>query len=328
LKILIIQTAFPGDVILATALAEKIAQSSGNHSIDYLIRDGNQGILKNNPHISQIFTLGRGWKKISGFLPLIFRIRKEKYDWVVNVHRFGSSGLITWFSGAKTKSGFSKNPFSFCYDHALPHHITKGTHETERNQSLIRFFTDEKAALPKIFFSEEDRKKAEELKPEMPYIVMAPGSVWETKKLPFEKWVQLISLGLDKKYRVVLTGGSGDRALCQKLMDNFKGAPVHNLAGLLSFPQSGLLMRDAAFNFVNDSAPLHLGIASGGKVSAFFCSTVPEFGFGPPPGAGRVIETKEALSCRPCGLHGKRACPEGHFKCGHGILISEKLFDE
>ena len=28
-----------------------------------------------------------------------------------------------------------------------------------------------------------------------------------------------------------------------------------------------------------------------------------------------IIETKHTLSCRPCGLHGKKECPEKHFKC-------------
>ena len=72
-------------------------------------------------------------------------------------------------------------------------------------------------------------------------------------------------------------------------------------------------------NFVNDSAPMHLASSVNAKTTAIFCSTVPEFGFGPLSDLSQVVEIKEKLKCRPCGLHGKKACPEGHFKCGFEI---------
>jgi heptosyltransferase-2 len=56
-------------------------------------------------------------------------------------------------------------------------------------------------------------------------------------------------------------------------------------------------------------------------VTAFFCSTIPDFGFGPLSDDATILQTKENLSCRPCGLHGHKECPEGHFKCGFGIEI-------
>jgi heptosyltransferase-2 len=51
-------------------------------------------------------------------------------------------------------------------------------------------------------------------------------------------------------------------------------------------------------------------------VTAFFCSTTPAFGFGPLSEKQLVWEAKEKLICKPCGLHGKKQCPESHFKCG------------
>jgi heptosyltransferase-2 len=57
-------------------------------------------------------------------------------------------------------------------------------------------------------------------------------------------------------------------------------------------------------------------------VTAIFCSTVPYFGFGPLSDFSRVVETPEKLDCRPCGLHGYKACPQGHFKCAHTIPVA------
>jgi heptosyltransferase-2 len=81
-------------------------------------------------------------------------------------------------------------------------------------------------------------------------------------------------------------------------------------------------MQKADMNYVNDSAPLHLASALNAPVTAFFCSTIPEFGFYPLSDKSEVIEVKN-LECRPCGLHGYRSCPKSHFKCGNEIKLPE-----
>jgi heptosyltransferase-2 len=89
------------------------------------------------------------------------------------------------------------------------------------------------------------------------------------------------------------------------------------MAGNLSFLESAALMKEAKMNFVNDSAPLHIATAVKGPVLAIYCSTVPSFGFYPIGENGHWIETNENISCKPCGLHGYKVCPLGHFKCSH-----------
>jgi heptosyltransferase-2 len=105
-------------------------------------------------------------------------------------------------------------------------------------------------------------------------------------------------------------------------MDKCPGRDVRNLAGTLSFLQSAALMEKAAMNYVNDSAPLHLASAMNAPVTAVFCSTVPAFGFGPLSDKSHIVEC-ENLYCRPCGLHGKPSCPEGHFRCAMDIDLSK-----
>ena len=78
-------------------------------------------------------------------------------------------------------------------------------------------------------------------------------------------------------------------------------------------------------NYVNDSAPMHIASAMNAKTTAIFCSTVPSFGFGPLSDSAQIVETKLALDCRPCGLHGHKECPKGHFKCGFSIETEELL---
>jgi heptosyltransferase-2 len=100
---------------------------------------------------------------------------------------------------------------------------------------------------------------------------------------------------------------------------------ITNLCGQLSFLESAALMRDARMNYVNDSAPLHFASAMNAPVTAVYCSTIPGFGFGPLSDQRFVVETRETLDCRPCGLHGFKACPLGHFNCAHTINAGQLL---
>jgi heptosyltransferase-2 len=96
-----------------------------------------------------------------------------------------------------------------------------------------------------------------------------------------------------------------------------------NLAGKLSLLESAALMKDARRNITNDSAPMHLASGVNAKTTAIFCSTVPDFGFGPLSDDSVIIETTKKLECRPCGLHGLKACPEKHFDCAYSITNSQ-----
>ena len=81
-------------------------------------------------------------------------------------------------------------------------------------------------------------------------------------------------------------------------------------------------MRDAKRVLVNDSAPLHLASSVNARTTAIFCSTVKDFGYYPLSDDSTVIEASENLPCKPCGLHGKKECPLGHFKCSDSIDIN------
>ena len=122
-----------------------------------------------------------------------------------------------------------------------------------------------------------------------------------------------------KHFTIYLLGAPGDHALCENISLSTTHASVQNLAGKLSFLESAALMADAVMNYVNDSAPMHFASAVNAPVTAIFCSTVPAFGYTPLSDVSYIIETPEKLNCRPCGLHGYKACPEKHFKCAMTI---------
>jgi ADP-heptose:LPS heptosyltransferase len=316
-KILIIQTAFLGDVILATPLIESLSAHFPCAQIDFLLKKGNEALLEEHPKLRRVLIFDKSNKRKS-LLDLIKEIRKEQYDLVLNLHRFASSGLITVLSGAKETRGFSKNPFSFFYSKRFKHSITNGQHEVDRNISLITDITDIQQRRPQLYPCASDIDFVSQWKNE-PYYCLAPASVWFTKQAPPAIWQYAIEKFDEEGVQFYLLGGPDDHELCESIKLISQRNNVHNLAGKLSLMQSAALMKDAKRNFVNDSGPLHIASAGNAPVSAFFCSTTPEFGFGPLSDDSSVIEVKN-LACRPCGLHGHKACPKGHFQCGNGLI--------
>ena len=323
---LIIQTAFIGDAILATAVMEKLHSYYPESKIDILVRKGNEGLFTYHPYLNKCLIWNKSEGKYKSLFTTIQTIRINKYSHLINLHRFTSSGFLTAFSGASEKIGFDKNPLSFLFTKRIKHSIGDGKHEVERNQLLIEHLTDSIFAKPKLYPRNEDENKINSLI-KKPFICMAPSSVWFTKQLPKEKWIELISK-INSSCTIYILGGKSDKTYCDEIIKESKAGNCVNLCGTLNLLQSAALMQKAEMNYVNDSAPLHLCSATNAPVTAFFCSTIKDFGFGPLSEKAIVVETSEILDCRPCGLHGYKECPKGNFKCGFGISINTTLIPE
>lgn len=324
-KFLIIQTASIGDVILTTPLIEKLHHSFPDTDIDFLLKKGNESLFKDHPKLNKVIVWDKSNHKYRNFWKIILLIRKQKYDYLANVQRFASSGLISVLSGSKKTIGFDKNPFSFLFSDIVKHEIGKeGQHEAERNLLLIQNITDDKPFPLKLYPSADDFSKTSSYKNGR-YICIAPASLWHTKQYPADKWVDFIK-NVDVDTNIYLLGSGADDELCSEIIKNASHQKAQNLAGKLSLLQTAALMKEASMNFVNDSAPQHLASAMNAPLTSIFCSTVSKFGFGPLSDNSVIIETKEQLDCRPCGLHGLKTCPEKHFKCATSIK-TEQLLD-
>ena len=332
-RFLIIQTAFIGDIILATALLEQLHQVRPGAVLDVLVRKGNESLLASHPFINEVLIWHKKEGKYRDLRRLIQTIRSRRYDAILNLQRHGSMGLLTALSGAKTTIGFGQNPFSLFFSHRVHYQFEPGVHETERNAAMLyvlekagliqtQSVANERVARPKLYPSASDYAVAKTYQTS-PYVCMAPMSVWFTKQYPAERWVDLIQ-SLPYNLTVYLLGAPTDTAACESIRTHTQQENrVVNLAGKLSLLQSAALQQGAVMNYVNDSAPLHLCSAMNAPTTAIFCGTVPEFGFGPLADEARVVQTPEPLDCRPCNLHGRKACPLGHFRCAWSIRVDE-----
>jgi heptosyltransferase-2 len=288
------------------------------------VRKGNESLLQNNPAIKNIHVWDKSKNKFSSIFQTVKKIRKEEYDLIVNLQRFASSGIMTVLGDAKETRGFSKNPLSFLFTKKYEHQIDPANpvHETKRNFSVVADLCNGIIQPTGLYPSEDDFKSIEQYK-STEYICLAPASIWFTKQLPNAKWIELIEKyhAQFPSHAIYILGGKTDAALGSKIMEVSKCSQIIDLCGKLNFMQSAALMKNARMNYVNDSGPLHICSAMNAPVTAFFCSTTPAFGFGPLSDQSIIIESTELLSCKPCGLHGYKSCPKGHFNCGNTIKI-------
>src|SRR5690606_1841997 len=120
-----------------------------------------------------------------------------------------------------------------------------------RYTQLVEDFVGEKVYEPKLYPSQNDIDLVKNYLVEK-YICIAPASVWFTKQVPVEKWIELCGR-ISPDTVVYLLGAPTDKALCEQIINNSSHPKTQSLAGSLSLLQSAALMKSAAMNYVNDS---------------------------------------------------------------------------
>jgi heptosyltransferase-2 len=324
--ILIIQTAFIGDTILASHFARAVKDQYPHSKIHFFLRKGNESVIQGLPTIEKTWVWSKENGKTKNLIKLIMELRKIKFDMVFNLHRHFNSGLVTALMKSPMKVGFKQNPLSFFYTRKIHHQIPdpRGWHEVQRNLELIPGFKivdNSKIYKPELPLQEKNFQKVSPFVNE-PYFVIAPASVWFTKAWSEEKFRELTT-GLIQLGKVYFIGAPSDRELCDRIRKDLP--QTENLCGALNLLDSAALMKNAKRVFVNDSAPLHLASCVNAKTTAIFCSTVPAFGYTPLADDSVVVDVGNSLSCRPCGLHGHKNCPLGHYKCSQDIEVKKVL---
>lgn len=312
MNILIIHTAFIGDIVLSSALVSKINEKYPESNIYYLTTPAGKSVLDNNPKIKEIIVYDKRGKNkgFFEFFKLVKTLRDKNIDLCICPHRYFRSSMLSFFSGAKIKIGYDIASFSFIYDKKIKY--DKSKHEVEK---LLSFIDDEdKRYEVEIYPNEVNREKIRNLlnkKFEKKLITIAPGSKWFTKKWPEDYFKTLIeNLSKNREFLIIISGGEEEKEIKLNL-----NSDVVDLRGKISLLDLAELCRVSDVVLSNDSAPIHIASAfSKTKIFGIFGPTVKEFGFFPWSQNSKVFEIKN-LYCRPCGIHGGKTCPEKHFRC-------------
>ncbi len=331
MKILLIQTAFPGDAILTLPLIQKIKMKYEQSTLKVLCIPQTKILFEFSPYVDQAITYDKksNEKGFGGFVNIIGKVRNEKFDLIISPHRSTRSSLIAFLSGAKKTISFDKSAASFLYTELKHYHSE--WHEVKRNLSLIEKEISEEdwKIYPELIVNDERRIKVEKLLLNLKskqLIAIAPGSVWNTKKYPIEFFKEIVKNLIEKNFEIAVIGGENDKKLGE-ILEEIDNNKIDNFCGKIDFIESFYLLQNVKLLISNDSAPTHLGVAADIPVLTIYCSTIPQFGFYPYNQRSQSISFND-LYCKPCGIHGFEKCPEDHFKCGYELkpnLIIQKV---
>jgi heptosyltransferase-2 len=331
-KILVIQTAFIGDVILTLPLIQVLKRSFEEAEIDVVATPGAAGLFTNHPAITRVIPYdkrGDDWG-VGGFLRLRRRISGGAYELAIVPHRSVRSALLAFTSGINQRIGFNNSSGRLLFTEVVRYRGER--HEIERNLSLLDALSvgNSGRELPSIYPGDDDKGmidrllKDSDLNQSHQLVSIAPGTIWNTKRWLKERFANVARQLAGEGHSVVLIGSDADRALCEEIKDLADEKHILNFAGRLTLLQSAELIRRSGVIISNDSAPMHIGVAVRTPVVAIFGATVPAFGFSPYGKRDVIVETL-GLSCRPCSIHGGHVCPIKTFVCMKNIDVDRVL---
>lgn len=326
MRILIIHTAFIGDIVLSTPLIKKIKDTYPDSDITYVTTPSGEAILKNNPHLNNIIVYDkRGEHKgISGVWQLGKRLRYENFNMVITPHRYLRSSILSWLSRSPIRKGYDLASGSCLFTEKIKYDRTK--HEVEKLLSFVAPENKKRYEI-ELYPGEKEKMKGdnlwkENLLEDKKVVVLAPGSKWFTKQWPVEYFNKLAeNLKKLSNIRLIVVGGKDEINLL------IEKENIIDMRGKTSLLELADILSRADVVVTNDSSPIHIASAfKKPRIFALFGPTIEKFGFFPWSLNSKVFQV-DGLKCRPCGIHGGKSCPEKHFKCMRDIL-PEEVFNE
>jgi heptosyltransferase II len=329
-KVLIIQTAFLGDVLLSLPLLNRVKAIYPGAQVTLLCRKGVGEIFRELQFADEVIELDK--KNKINFKKMFQLLKAQSYDLLLCPHESYRSHFMSMKIPAKTKIGFKNIWNFFIFNKSIKRDLTLP--DALRQLSLISSVdSGSKEAIAhyqatknipaiaqmgfknsiKSYFKYEDVVKKFQIEDQG--IFIAPGSVWNTKRWKKEGFVE-VAQKLSRNNKVIFIGSPEERELCKEISREVDGSL--NLAGKTSLLELLILLSRGKLLISNDSGAMHMGSVAELPTLAIFGPTVLDLGYQPWQEKAVVVENKE-LKCRPCGKHGHQKCPLGTHECMKSI---------
>ncbi|MBN2809235.1 MAG: lipopolysaccharide heptosyltransferase II [Deltaproteobacteria bacterium] len=326
MKILLVQTSFLGDTILSTPLIAALKKLHPQAELWMMTTPPAATLVERDPLLTGVipFAKRESERGLTGLWRLAQKLHEMHFDRAYSLHRSARTSLLLALSRIPERIGFHSARLAFLYSETRnrPQHL----HDVRRNLALLgdpattadlpdqlRLFAPEKNELPVTLQAELPAPGS--------YVLMVPGSAWETKRWSAAGYREVAQYLRQKGWQVVLLGNGAEVEVCREVAAHLE---VVNLAGRSDLASAIYLAGHARLMICNDSMALHLASACKLPTVAIFCATVPEFGFGPWQNQAVIVEKKD-LPCRPCARHGSRQCPNQTRACMDDLTAAEVI---
>ncbi len=314
--VLLVNTAFLGDVILCTPLLRALKAKYPGGALTFMGTPAGCETLRGVPFIDDLIPFDKrgGEQGRRGTIEKAGQLRERAFDLAISTHPSARAAVLLAMAGIKRRVGFATSDLPWLYHERVPRF--PDVHEVERDLALLGplggppagFRPDLSLARPETGVGRDYIGNASR-----PRIALCPGSVWPTKRWRAAGFARVADILLDRTGGTVFIIGSREDEAAAAEVEALSSKKVANLAGKTSLKEWMGLMAGMDLIVTNDSAPTHIAGAYNVPVVVVYGPTAAGQGFYP-RGPGAVVEVHD-LKCRPCGRHGSKRCPEGHFKC-------------
>lgn len=332
-KILVIQIAKIGDVVCTTPVFREIKRKFPTSCLDVLILSLTKDILINNPHINETILI-TDYNSIKSKFRLLNKLRKEKYDWVINLDHGSFSSIISFWSLAPNRvntiykySGKTSALLSVFNNYKLE--FKRNTSIIKHYLNLLKFMGIENSSEKKeVFIKLEEEKKAldflqkRNLKLEdlLIGISVVPGNksqAWDLAN--FAKLADMLSEKL--KAKIIFTGSPDNQPEVEKVQKMMYGESI-NSAGYFKLHELPALLKNLKLFISVDSGPVFIADALDIPV----IDIVGPWGLQEQVPSGKKVRfIQKKIDCYPCSfiMATIRSCKEGHRRCVNEVTPEE-----
>ena len=315
------QTAFLGDAVLTLPLIQALRARYPAAEIHLFTRPGVDALFAAQKELASVRAFAKRGDQRGLFAARALgrALALEAFDLWISPHVSLRSAYIARCVGAPVRIGYDAPWYQWlAYTHLVDRRFDD-LHEIDRLMRLgLPLGLPAEPPKPRLDLTPEGRARAAEIFAGLPpgrVLGIHPGSTWATKCWPREYFAEIARRAVAAGCVVLLFAGPGEEPLARAIAADAgdRSGRLVNLAGMLSIPALAAAFARLDACLANDSGPMHLAWVQDVPLAALFGPTVKRLGFFPRGRNSRVLETE--LDCRPCGLHGHKACPLGHHAC-------------
>lgn len=327
-SILVIRTAYIGDVVMTLPILGPLKQRYPEARITFLTSRSSKPMLQNNPYVDEILTYDAFWfhkTGVAAWLRFISSIREKHYDLVIEARAdIRDIALLVSFCKARYKVSYGVGGGAYLLTHEVPYPGL--THKVDYHLNLVAYLDCSLERVDGgIFLQEEELLSAEEVLAESgvdgSFIAVHPGSRLFLKRWPLDRCAALCDTIIEKyQVPVVFVGAPAETEMVDSIEKMMTHKPV-SLAGRLSLRELAAVLERADLFICNDSAPMHIAAAVKTKTVAIFGPSKSDE-TGPYDVVCRVVEN--GMDCR-------KSCDESHCRheryhaCMQGITTEDVM---
>ncbi|MBI1884391.1 MAG: glycosyltransferase [Chlamydiae bacterium] len=302
-KILVIKWSALGDIILVSPSLRALRSAYPQGEISLLIDEAYGEIVQNSPYVDQKILIRRKKGGFRNFFRWLHEIRIRKFDVLIDFQNSEKSHLLGWLSQIPKRIGYGRRGRNFCLTHPLRYQPESGPVESQNrllkflNISMNDFHLEMWPSRPEEASVEKSlERQGVSSREKMVALFPFSNARWQTKQWGLNHFITLAECVSEKlKMIPVFIGGKEDALFKPILKDRLKIRYL-DWIGEANMGELSELLKRCCVLVSGDSAPLHVGAASGTPVIAFFGPTDPRR-HAPP---GRVKILTQAVPCAPC----------------------------